>query len=214
MKKLVIILSILAGIFLVGLGAYKIFFASKVSQAFIDKHNEIVVLGKEAEKASDLTSMPEMEALNKQMESADYAGASKSVEAALGRKKEADSKLDAIDGKLAELKAMSMGISNSAVKTSADKFLEMAKKENAAKISYNNLQIQMLEKVKAMTDILVKNSKTISAADEKAINDLGKQTDDLKVQIAVAEKVVNDVQSQYKTIEKEFFSLARLSMTK
>lgn len=206
MKKTIIILSTLVSIGFMALGAYKIFFASKVSQAFIDKHNEIVALEKEAEKVSDLTNMPETEALSKQMESADYTGASKSIETALGRKKEAAAKLTSIDGKLAELKTMSAKISNVKVKDSTDKFLDTAKEENSAKTDYNNLQIQMLEKVKTMIDIFVKNPKTISAADEKAINDLSKQIDDLKNQITAAEKEMNDIQNQYKTIEKEFFT--------
>ena len=204
----------MAGIVLVLFGAYKILFASKVPQAFIDKHNEIVILEKEAEKISDLTSMPEMQALNKQMESADYAGASKSVESALGRKREATSKLISIDEKLVELKTMSAEISNAKVKTTAEKFLDISKKENTAKANYNNFQIQMLEKLKTMVDILVKNSKTISATDEKTINDLSKQIDDLKNKITVAEKEVNDIQVQYKTTEKEFFELAKLSISK
>jgi hypothetical protein len=214
MKKTIIILSILAGIGFVVLGMYKIFFASKVSQAFINKHNEIVALGKEAEKVSDLTSMPEMVSLSKQMDSADYTGALKSVEAALGRKKEADFKLDEIDGKLAELKTMSAGISNATVKTSAEMFIDIAKKENVAKDKYNSLQIQMLEKVKTMVDILVKNPKTISATDEKMITDLSKQIEDLKGKFTAAEKEAKDIQDQYKTIEKEFFGLARLSINK
>jgi predicted nucleic acid-binding Zn-ribbon protein len=72
----------------------------------------------------------------------------------------------------------------------------------------------MLEKVKAMVDILVKNSKSISATDEKAITDLSGQIDSLKNQITASEKEVGDIQTQYKAIEKEFFGLARLSISK
>jgi len=214
MKKAIIIISILAGVVIAGFIAYSFLASSKVPQAFIDKHNETVALGKDAEQLSDLTSMPEMEALNKQMSNEDYSGASKSVEAAIGRKKEADSKLSSIDSKLIELNTLSAKISDAKIKASADKFIDTRKKENSAKISYNNLQIQMLEKLKTMVDILEKNPKAISAADEKTVNDLNKQIDDLKNQIDAAEKAVNDVQSQYKEMEKDFFGLAGLEIAK
>ncbi|MDO8529213.1 MAG: hypothetical protein Q7S18_00925 [bacterium] len=214
MKKTIIIISVLILVGFLGFGAYKIFFALKVPQEFIDKHNEIAFLGKEAFQLSDLTSMPEMEALNKQMSSEDYSGALKSVEAALIRKKDSAAKLTSINTELAELKIMSAKITDSKIETSAEKFIEIAKKENSAKISYNNLQIQMLEKLKMMVGLLVKNSKTISVADEKTINDLIKQIDDFKIQITAIEKEVNDIQSRYKEAEREFFGLAGLEIAK
>lgn len=51
----------------------------------------------------------------------------------------------------------------------AEKFTEVAKSENSAKISYNNLQIQMLGKLKTMVDVLVENPKTMSVANKKAM---------------------------------------------
>ncbi|MFH0969165.1 MAG: hypothetical protein V1804_01520 [Patescibacteria group bacterium] len=214
MKKIIIILSILAGVALILIGFYKIFFASKVPQAFIDKHNEIASLEKEAAKVSDLNSMPEWSTLDKQMNDKKYTDVLKIIDSALGRKKDAAVKLDSIDKKLVELKSMLGEITDSKIKTSAEKFLEIAKKENAAKISYNNLQVKMLEKMKAMVGILEKNPQTMSVADEKTVNDLIKQIDDLKIQIAAAEKEMNGAQSQYKETEKEFFSLAGLEIAK
>lgn len=208
MKKTVITTLFVAGVLMLsGCG-------SKVPQSFIDKHNETAALAKEAEKASDLTNMPEMKALEGQMSSNDYNGALKSIEAALGRKNDTAAKLNSIDSKLTELGALSSQISDVKIKASADKFIDISKKENSVKINYNNLQVQMLEKAKTMVNILIKNPKTISAADEKAVNDLAKQIDDLKNQITAAEKGVNDVQSQYKETEKEFFTLAGLEITK
>src|SRR4030042_1345620 len=102
---------------------------------------------------------------------------------------------------LADLKALTTGISNAEVKTSADKFIEIAKKANSSKISYNDLQIQMAEKTKTMIGILIKNSKAISAADEKAINDLSKEIDGINSQFDNAEIEVDKVQSQYKEAE-------------
>ncbi|MCX6763178.1 MAG: hypothetical protein NTZ97_00360 [Candidatus Moranbacteria bacterium] len=209
MKKTIIAIVILV---VIGIGAYLMFSGSKVPQAFIDKHNENAALGKEAFQLSDLTSMPEMLALNKQMTDKDYSGALKSVEAALIRKKDAAAKLNSVGSNISGLKSMSGEISDSKIKAGAVKFIEIAKKENSVKISYNNLQIQMLEKLKSMVGILAKNPKSVSAADEKTINSLSKQIDDLKVQIAAAEKEVNDVQSQYKEAEKEFFTLADLEI--
>ncbi|MDO8885863.1 hypothetical protein [Candidatus Oleimmundimicrobium sp.] len=214
MKKTIIAISVLIVVGVLGFVAYSFLVSSKVPQAFIDKHNEVVALEKEAVQLSDLTSMPEMEALDEQMASEDYSGAFKSVDNALTRKKDASTKLNSIDKKLAELKSILGEITDSEIKTSAEKFIEIAKKENSAKISYNNLQIQMLEKLKTMVGILVKNSKTISAADEKMINDLGKEIDDLKNQITTVEKEVNNIQSQYKEAEKEFFGLAGLEIKK
>lgn len=187
---------------------------SRVPQSFIDKHNEAAALGKEAEEISDLTNMPEMKALEGQLNSGDYDGALKSIETALGRKNDAAVKLNSIDSKLTELGALSSQISDTKTKASANKFIDISKKENSAKVGYNNLQIQMLEKAKTMVSILIKNPKTISATDEKAVNDLAKQIDDLKNQITAAEKGVNDIQSQYKETEKEFFEIAGLEINK
>ncbi|MBU2028718.1 hypothetical protein KJ761_02385, partial [Patescibacteria group bacterium] len=183
-----------------------------VPQTFIDKHNENVALGKEAFQLSDLTSMPEMLDLNNKMSSEDYTGALKSVGAALARKKDAAAKLNSVGKNLADLETMSGEIGDSKIKAGTEKFIEMAKKENSVKISYNNLQIQMLEKLETMVGILVKNSKAVSVADEKTINDLSKQIDDLKNQIATVEKEVSDIQNQYTEVEKEFFGLAGLEI--
>jgi predicted small lipoprotein YifL len=187
---------------------------SGVPQAFIDKHNEAVALEKEAEQTADLEKSAEMDTLNKQMDSEDYAGAVKTIETALGKKKDAASKLASIDDKLAELATLSSQISNAAMKAGADKFIDISKKENAAKIKYNGLQIQMLEKTKTMVGILVKdgNGKTINAADEKTINNLIKEIDGVKSQLDAAKKEADDIQNQYKAVEKEFFNLAGLKM--
>jgi hypothetical protein len=209
MKKTTIVILAVIVIIILGFFGYKLF-SSKVSQGFIDKHNEIVALGKEAEQVSDLTNMPEMEALDKQMENEDYAGALKSVQAALDRKNETAAKLDSVDKKLAELGALASQISDSAVKAGADKFVDMSKKENSAKIKYNNLQIQMLEKTKTMVGLLAK-SKTISAADAKTVNALAKEVETFKSQVDDAQKEVDNIQSQYKQMEKEFFGLAGLA---
>jgi peptidoglycan hydrolase CwlO-like protein len=214
MKKAIIIISILVVVGILGFVAYSFLASSKVPQAFIDKHNEVAALDDEASQLGDLNGMPEMDAMNKQMESEDYSGASKSIEAALGRKKEAASKLSSIDDKLVELTTLSAGISDAKIKASADKFIDISQKENSAKISYDNLQIQMLEKLKTMVGILVKNSKAISAADEKTVNDLSKQIDDIGNQIDSAKIEVDKVQSQYKEAEKEFFGLAGLETGK
>lgn len=214
MKKAIIIISILIVVGILGFVAYSFLASSKVPQAFVDKHNEIAALDDEATQLADLNGMSELDALGKQMDSEDYSGALKSVEAALGRKKEAFSKLSSIDSKLAELKVLSAGISNAEVKTSADKFIEIAKKANSSKISYNDFQIQMVEKMKTMIGILVKNSKAISVADEKTVNDLSKQMDGISSQIDNSQVEFDKVQSQYKEAEKEFFGLAELEKEK
>jgi hypothetical protein len=212
MKKTIIAISVLVVIVILGFAAYSFLASPKVPQAFIDKHNENAALGKEAFRLSDLTSMPEMLALNNQMSSEDYAGALKSVEAALARKKDAATKLNSIESNQAVLRTISGEISDSKIKAGTEKFIEIAKKENSIKISYNNLQIQMLEKLKTMISILVKNSKAISVADEKTINELGKQIDDLKIQITATEEEVSNIQNKYGEAEKEFFGLAGLEI--
>jgi hypothetical protein len=209
MKKTIIIILILIVLGILGFIAYNSL-ASKIPQAFLDKHNETVALGKEAQQLSDLENTSEMETLTKQMSSEDYSGALKSIEAALGKKNSTSAKLAAIDKKIIEMKALSSEISNAKIKTGTEKFIDMSKKENSAKITFNNLQIQMGEKLKAMLSILAKNSKTISADDEKTIDNLSKQVEDLKIKISNAEKEMNDIQSQYKEAEKEFFALAGL----
>jgi len=211
MKKTTISILITAGVLVL---AGCSLFGSKVPQVFIDKHNETVALGKEAQQLSDLTTMPEWSALDKQMSDGNYTDALKTVEIALNRKKDASSKLDSTDKKLTELKLILGEITDSKIKAGAENFIGISEKENSAKISYNNLQIQLVEKMKTMISILEKNPKTISAADEKTVNDLIKQIDALKSQITEAEKEMNTVQNQYKETEKEFFGLAGLEIAK
>lgn len=190
------------------------FFGSKVPQSFIDKHNEAAALEKEAIKLSDVESIPEWNTLEQQLNDGNYVKASQLIDSALNNKKETAVKLDSIDKKLAELKSIISEIKDSKIKAGAEKFVEISNKENSAKIAYNNLQLQMLEKSKTVVGILLKNPKAISAADSKIVNDLSKQIDDLKNQIAAAEKEMSDVQSQYKTEEADFFKLAGMEKTK
>ncbi|MFA6588383.1 MAG: hypothetical protein WCT08_04935 [Patescibacteria group bacterium] len=214
MKKTVVIISIVIAVGILGFVAYSLLTSSKVPQAFIDKHNEKVALEKEATQAADLNSLPEWSNVDKQISEKSYTNALKTIETGLSRKKEAAAKLNAIDGKLSELKSLSEKITDSKVKTSADNFIETAKKENSAKSAYNNLQIQMIEKLKAMVDILEKNPNTISTANEKIINTLSNEINSLKTQINEAETALNTIQSQYKVAETDFFKLAGLEVEK
>lgn len=214
MKKTITIISVIIGVGILGFVVYNFLTSTKVPQAFIDKHNERVALGKEAAQASDLNNLPEWDAFNKQLEAKNYTDAAVSIGIALGKKEEASGKLDAISSKLSELESISGEITNTEVKTSANNFIAIAKKENTAKITYNDLQIQMIEKLKAMVDILAKNSKTISAADEKTINSLSEEINGLKAPIDTAETALNTIQSQYKVAETDFFKLAGLEVEK
>lgn len=212
MKKTIITISILAVAGILGFVAYSFLASPVISQTFIDKHNEAVALGKEVSQLTDLNSMPEWNALDKHMNDGNYTDALKSIDGALIRKKDASAKLDSIDSKLSELKSISGEITDSKIKTNAEKFTEVTKSENSAKISYNNLQIQMLGKLKTMVGILVENPKTISVADEKAIDNLSQEIDGIKSQLDKAEDEVDKIQSQYKKAEKEFFELAGLEI--
>jgi hypothetical protein len=190
------------------------FFGSKVPQSFINKHNEAAELEKEAVRLSDVESIPEWNTLEQQLNDGNYAKASQLIDSALNNKKETAVKLDSIDKKLAELKSIISEIKDSEVKAGAEKFVEISNKENSAKVAYNNLQLQMIEKSKTVIGILLKNPKSISTADSKVVSDLSKQIDDLKVKITAAEKEMTDVQSQYKTEEEVFFKLAGMEKTK
>jgi hypothetical protein len=212
MKKTIIIISIVVAVGILGFIVYSLLTSSKVPQAFIDKHNEKVTLEKAATQAADLTSLTVWSAIDKQITDKSYAVALATIESALGRKKDASVKLSAIDTKLSELKSISGKIFDAKVKISAENFIEIAEKENSAKIVYNDLQIKMIEKLKAMVNILAKNTKTVSAADEKAINNLSEEITGLKSQIDDAEAALNKIQSQYKINEKEFFELAGLKV--
>lgn len=184
--------------------------SSGFPQTFIDKHNEIASLSKDAEQVADLEKTSETDILNKQMDNEDYIDAMKTIETALGKKKDAASKLNSVDSKLTELATLSSSISDAKIKTSAEKFIDISKKENSAKVKYINLQMTMMEKFKTMVAILEKNPKAISAADEKTVNKLGDEIDSINNQINDAEKEMNEVQEQYKVAEKEFFELAGL----
>ena len=139
MKKTLIAVSIFIIVGILVFIGYVFLSSSGVSQEFIDKHNEIASLEKETYQLADLTGMSEIENLDKQIEKEDYKEALKSVETALGRKKEAVSKLNSIKDKLAELEVVSSKISNTKMKANAEKFIDIAKKENTAKIDYSNL---------------------------------------------------------------------------
>jgi hypothetical protein len=212
MKKILITASIVIVAGIAGFIVFSQLTSAKVPQAFTDKHNEKVALEKAAALASDLNSLPEWNAFNEQMDAKNYPEAAKSIAVALQKKEEAARNITAIDGKLAELEAVSAEITNAEVNTSAKNFIAVAKEENAAKGTYNNLQKQMIEKLKAMVDILAKNSETISAADEKTITTLGKEIDALKTPIDEAETALGTIQSRYKTTETSFFTLAGLTV--
>ncbi|MDP2685360.1 MAG: hypothetical protein Q8P20_10105 [bacterium] len=210
MKKTIIIVSIIVVVAILGFVAYSLSISKKVPQTFIDKHNEKVALEKEVAQVSDLNNLPEWNDFNTQMGVNNYADASKSIVVALSKKEEASAKLDAINIKLSELESISKEITDSEVKTSADNFIEIAKKDNSAKITYNDLQIQMIKELKTMVDILAINSEAISAEDEKIINDASDAINGLKTQIDEAENELNIIQSQYVIIEKDFFELIGL----
>lgn len=214
MKKIIIIVSIVVVVAILGFVAYSLANAEKVPQTFIDKHNEKVALEKQAAAASDLTTLPEWNAFNVQMEKNNYVDASASIAVALSKKQEASDKLDAITVTLSELETISKDITDAKIKTNADNFIAVAKQENSAKITYNNLQIQMIEKLKAMVDILAVNSTAISAEDEKTINDLSAEIDALETQVADAKTALDTIQSTYTTTEKNFFELIGLEAVK
>jgi uncharacterized protein YxeA len=210
MKKTIVIVSIIVVVAILGFVAYSLLISEKVPQTFIDKHNEKVALEKEAAQVSDLNNLSEWNAFNTQMEVNNYTDASKSIAVALDKKEETSDKLDAINTKLSELKSISEEITDSEVKASADNFIEMAKQDNSAKITYNDLQTQMIKELKTMVDILAVNSEVISAEDEKTINDASDAIDSLEVQIAEAKDELDNIQSQYVIIEKDFFELIDL----
>lgn len=209
MKKPVIIVIILVVVGILGFVAYSLLTGSKVPQSFIDKHNEKVALEKEATEVSDLSSSPGWSEFEQQVNDKNYTVALTTLENALTRKEEAAAKLEAIDAKLTELKSASGEIKDSGIKTSAENFIEIAKQENTAKITYNDLQTQMLEKLKTMIGLMAKSS-SISAADQKTIDDLSAEIDTLTSQIEVAKSELEGIQSQYQTAEADFFKLAGL----
>ncbi|MFH1366994.1 MAG: hypothetical protein ABIH38_03325 [Patescibacteria group bacterium] len=209
MKKPVIIVIILVVLGILGFFGYSLLTASKVPQAFIDTHNEKVALDEEAAQVSDLTILPGWNEFEQQVNEKNYTEALVILESALARKAEAAAKLDAAEAKIAELKTAAEGIKDAEIKTSADNFIEMAGKENTAKITYNDLQTQMLEKLKSMISIMEKSS-TISAADQKTIDDLGLEIDGLTSQIDTAKSDLDAIQIQYQAAESDFFELAGL----
>jgi hypothetical protein len=214
MKKLLITVSVIVVVGIAGFIVFSQLTSAKVPQAFTDKHNEKVALEKAAALASDLNNLPEWIAFNEQMDAKNYTEAAKSIAVALQKKEEAARNIAAIDGKLVELESISADITNAEVQTSARNFISVAREENVAKGTYNNLQKQMIEKLKAMVDILAKNSTTISATDEKTIGTLSKEIDGLKTPIDEAATALDTTQSRYKTTETEFFTLAGLTVAK
>lgn len=209
MKKIIIIISVLIVVIILAFVWYASI-SSKVSQGFINKHNEIVYLEKEVEKISNLSDMPEMKVLDEQMSSENYEGALKSIEVALDRKKETASKLNSIEDKLAELEKMSLEIANTEARKAAVEFISLSKREKTAKINYNNLQIEMIEKTKEMINILVKGAQALSIADSETIIDLSEKIMEIRAQFDEVEKELSDIQNQYKIAEKAFFELANL----
>lgn len=210
MKKMIIIVSIIVVVAILGFVAYSLSTSEKVPQAFIDVHNKKVALEKEVAQVSNLNNLPEWNAFNTQMEDNNYVEASNSIVVSLGKKEEAVGKLDTINTKLSELKLISEKITDSEIKTKADNFINLAIQENNAKITYNDLQIQMIKELQTMVDILAVNSEAISAEDEKTINDASDAIDSLDTQITEAKNELDNIQNQYVITEKEFFELIGL----
>jgi len=210
MKKIILIVSIVVVVAIVGFIAYTFSNAEKVPQTFIDKHNEKVALEKEAALVSDLTTLPAWNDFNTQMDEENYVDAATSIGISLSKKEEAATKLNSINTKLSELKSIATEITNSEVKTKADNFINIAQQENEAKITYNDLQIQMIKELKTMVDILAIHPDAISAEEEKTITDASDAIDSLETQIAEAKSELDDIQNQYVVTEKEFFDLVGL----
>lgn len=208
MKKLIVTLSILAVIGILGFAAYKIFLASKVPQAFIDGHNKIADLGKEAEKLTNPDNIPDF---GKLVGGKDYKGAIKALDDTLASENQALQKLKTIDSELAKLKVLLNEITNAKAKEASLKRIDFGEKENTAKTKYITLRIQVLEKTKEMVKIIDKDEKLFTSADEKAVNGFVSQIDELKNQAEKASSDLEAIQSQYKTAEKEFMEAARLS---
>jgi len=208
MKKTIITLSILAGIILLAFGAYKIFLAPKVSQAFIDTHNKISDLGKEVENLTDPNKAPDLE---KMINDKDYNGAIKAIDNTLANENQASGKLKTIDSELAKLKVLSDKITNAKAKEASLKRISYGEKENIAKTKYVALRTQLYEKMKEMMVRINKDEKLFTVADGKAVEDLGKQITEIKSQAEKASSELDDIQSQYKAAEKEFMDAASLS---
>lgn len=208
MKKLIVTLSILVVIGLLGFAAYKVFFAAKVPQAFIDSHNKIADLQKEVEKLSNSDNLPDFE---KMITDKNYNGAIKATDDKLATENQALGKLKAIDKELATLKSLSSEVTDAKAKEVVAKRISLGEKENAARTTYFTLRIQMLEKMKEMIMRINKDEKLLTAADEKAVNDMAKQIEDIKNQGEKAKSDLDTVQNQYKAAEKEFMEATRLS---
>jgi hypothetical protein len=209
MKKLVIIVSILAVVGLLGFAAYKIFLAAKVPQAFIDGHNKIADLGKEAENLTNPDNIPDF---GKMVSDKDYKGAIKALDDTLAKENQALQKVKDIDSELAKLKVLLNEITDAKAKEASIRRIDLGEKENAAKTKYIALRIQVLEKTREMIKVIDKDESLFTSADEKAVNALADQIGQLKDQAEKANNELVDIQNQYKTVEKEFMKATNLSV--
>jgi len=209
MKKLVIILSVIAVVGILGFAAYKIFLAAKVPQAFIDSHNKIADLQKEIEKLTNPENAPDFE---KMMNDKDYDGAIKAVNDILTNENQALAKSKAIDSELTTLKNLSDKVTDAKARDATAKRISLGEKENAAKIKYITTRIQVLEKMKEMIMLVNKDEKLFTTADEKAVNTVSKQITEIISQGDKAKSELDTIQDQYKAAEKEFMEATKLSV--
>jgi hypothetical protein len=207
MKKLVITLSVLIVIGLLGFVVYKVFWASKVPQAFIDSHNKIADLQIEIEELTDSNNASDFEKL---MKDEDYNGAIKAANDTLANENQAIGKLKVIDSELATLKSLSDKVTDAKAKEAVMKRINLGEKENAAKTKYVMIRIQVLEKMKEMIAIVNKDEALFTAADEKAVNDSSKKITEIISQGDEAKKELDVIQDQYKVAEKEFMKATKL----
>lgn len=208
MKKLIIVVSLLIVMGLLGFAAYKVFLAAKVPQAFIDSHNRIADLQKEIEKLTNPESAPDFE---KMMDDKNYNGAIEATNDTLANENQALAKSKAIDNELATLKNLSDKVTDAKAKAAVAKRISLGEKENATKIKYITIRIQLLEKMKEMITLINKDEKLFTAADEKAVNTLSEQITEIISQGDKVKSELDTIQDQYKAAEKEFMKAVNLS---
>ncbi|HPN96290.1 MAG TPA: hypothetical protein PLK35_00840 [Candidatus Moranbacteria bacterium] len=211
MKKLIIALSVLIVLGVLGFGAYKIFFAPKVSQEFIDSHNKIADLDSEVEKLTGSVNATDFEKL---MSDKNYNGVIKAVDDTLVNENQALLNSKTISQELAKLRTMSDKISDAQAKEAALKRITLGEKDNVTKIKYIEIRIQLLGKMKEVVSHVNKDEKLITVADEKAVDALGKQIDEAISQGEALQRELDTIRTQYEAAEKEFMKVSGLSEVK
>jgi len=151
------IILIIAGLGLIISGLIKISGglkgSSKVSNAFINKFNEIQNLSNEV--SNDMKAAGDLLlGISNKENVKDYVGAAKDIKTSISKLDEATSKINSLNTKISEFKVMVEAVTDSEVKQSGLKLISLLEQKNAVTLKLINNSKQLIEPAKTYYEAL------------------------------------------------------------